>query len=229
MNSPAQTVETLQSDFDRIALLPEEKWNHNAHYHRFLLSQIPARCNHVLEIGCGTGKFSRLLAQRSANVVAIDLSPQMIRVSRESSTRYPNIDFVLGDVLEYPLPTNRFDCVATLTTLHHLPLAGILKRVKEVLKPGGVFINLDLYQSSTPRDFILAGVAYPLSLVQRLIKTGRLTPPREMRKAYLDHDKTDSFLTLAQIEEICADVIPAAVITRHLFWRYSICWRKPSE
>ncbi|HEX7297034.1 MAG TPA: class I SAM-dependent methyltransferase, partial [Pyrinomonadaceae bacterium] len=157
MNSPTQTVETLQHDFDRIALLPEEKWNHNSHYHGFLLSQIPTSCEHVLEIGCGCGRFSQLLAQRSRKVLAIDLSSEMIRVSRENSTRYPNIDFVLSDILEYPLPANHFDCIATLTTLHHLPLAAILRKVSEALKPGGVFINLDLYRWAKPSDFVFSG------------------------------------------------------------------------
>lgn len=229
MNSPPQTVETLQSDFDRIALLPEEKWNHNAHYHGFLLSQIPASCEHVLEIGCGTGRFSRLLAQRSRKLLAIDLSSEMIRVAREKSTQYPNIDFVLGEILEYPLPANHFDCIATLTTLHHLPLAAILKKVRLALKPGGLFINLDLYRSATPRDFVFSGIALPISAIQRLIRTGRLTAPKDVRKAYLDHDKTDAFLTLDQIEATCADTIPGSVVTRHLFWRYSICWKKRSE
>src|SRR5262245_30105218 len=228
MKSP-QTIETLQHDFDRIALIPEEQWNHNSYYHGFLLSQIPARCEYALEIGCGTGRFSRLLAQRSTNVLAIDLSPEMIRVSKEKSAQHPAIDFVLSDILKYPLPPNHFDCIATLTTLHHLPLETILKKVKGALKPGGVFVNLDLYSWSNPRDYFLAGIAYPISVFQRLIQTGRLTPPKEIRKAYLEHDKTDSFLTLGEISQACDHVLPGAVVTRHFFWRYSICWKKPSE
>ena len=163
MRSP-QTVESLQRDFDRIALLPEESWNHNSHYHSFLLSHIPESCDQILEIGCGTGKFSQLLAQRASKVLAIDLSPQMIRVAQENSARYSNIDFVLGDVLEYPLPANHFDCIATLTTLHHLPFAPVLKKIKQALKPQGVFLCLDLYRRSNATDLFFDGIAYPLSL-----------------------------------------------------------------
>jgi len=67
-----QTLESIQSDFDRIALLSNDNWNHNTHYQEYLISQIPERCRHILEIGCGTGKFSRLLAQRAEQVLAID-------------------------------------------------------------------------------------------------------------------------------------------------------------
>jgi ubiquinone/menaquinone biosynthesis C-methylase UbiE len=229
MTSPVQTVETLQHDFDRIALLPEEKWNHNAHYHRFLLTQIPDACEHILEIGCGTGRFSQLLAQRAARVLAIDLSSQMIRVGRENAAQYPNIDFVLGDVLEYPLPINHFDCVATLTTLHHLPLSAVLNRIKQTLKPGGIFVCLDLCRPSNAADLFVDSIAYPAALLLRLMNTGRLFPSSKMRKAYDDHGKTDIYLTLKQVRQICAQLMPGARITRHLFWRYSIVWRKPWE
>jgi len=226
MNSP-QTVESLQRDFDRIALLPEEGWNHNAHYHSFLLSHIPESCGQILEIGCGTGTFSHLLAQRAAKVLAIDLSPQMIRVAQENSARYPNIEFVLSDVLEYPLPADHFDFIASLTTLHHLQLAVVLAKIKQALKPGGVFVCLDLYRRANAADLFWDGIAFPTSAMLRLIKTGRLTPPSEIREAYEEHDKTDSFLTLTQVAQTCASLIPGAAVRRHLFWRYSIVWQKP--
>lgn len=99
-----QTPESIQSDFDRIALLPDEEWDHNAHYHEYLLGQMPERCRRVLEIGCGTGEFSRLLAGRAERVLAIDLSPRMIRLARERSKLYPNVEFVSGDVMKHPFP-----------------------------------------------------------------------------------------------------------------------------
>ncbi|HEX8399790.1 MAG TPA: class I SAM-dependent methyltransferase, partial [Pyrinomonadaceae bacterium] len=104
MSQAKQTLESIQSDFDRIALLCDENWNHNAHYHRYLINQIPERCRHILEIGCGTGEFSRLLAKRAERVLAIDLSPQMIRLARARSKSYPNIDFIEGDAMTYQLP-----------------------------------------------------------------------------------------------------------------------------
>ena len=58
-----QPMTPVQLDFDHIALLPKEKWSHNDHYHRFLLDQLPPHCSYALEIGCGTGAFSRLLAK----------------------------------------------------------------------------------------------------------------------------------------------------------------------
>lgn len=221
-----QTLESLQSDFDRIALLSEERWNHNARYHRRLLAHVPARCRHVLEIGCGTGEFSRLLARRAERLLAVDLSPQMIRLARERSRRYPNIDFVAGDVMAQHLPANEFDCIATLTTIHHLPAESILRKIRESLKPGGVFVCLDLYRRSALSELLFDGVAYPASLLLTLMKTGRPRPPGEVREAYAEHGSTDTYLTLPQVEQLCADILPGARVSRHLFWRYSIVWKK---
>lgn len=226
MRQSRQTLASIQSDFDRIALLSDEGWNHNAHYHGYLLERIPESCRHVLEIGCGTGEFSRLLAGHAESVLALDLSPQMVRLAKARSTLYPNINFVTGDAMTYQLADNEFDCIATLTTLHHLPFASILKKVSRALKPGGVFVCLDLYQRSDLRDLLFDSVAYPASLFLRLIKTGQARPSKEVRAAYTEHGKTDAYLTLPRIEQICADILPGARLGRHLFWRYSIIWEK---
>jgi ubiquinone/menaquinone biosynthesis C-methylase UbiE len=82
-------MSTVQSDFDRIAMIAQDGWDHNAPYHRYLLRHIPLRCEAALDIGCGTGSFSRLLAERADRVVALDLSPRMIEVAREALQAVP--------------------------------------------------------------------------------------------------------------------------------------------
>lgn len=229
MTPISQTVESIRSDFDRIASLPSEAWNHNSQYHRYLLSHLPAHCDRVFEIGCGAGEFSRVLATRAANVMAIDLSPQMIRMARQTSSAYSNIDYVIGDAMTRQFPENYFDCIATLTTLHHLPAERILPKLIAALKPGGVLLCLDLYQRATPTDLLFDSVAYPVSLIVRLAKTGQLRPSKELREAYEEHGKSDRYLTLKQVRELCAEILPGAIVKRHLFWRYSIVWTKTQD
>ena len=207
-------------------MLSDETWNHNAYYHSYLTSRMPERCGQILEIGCGTGEFSRLLAARAEKVLAIDLSQQMIRLARERSQLYPNIDFVEGDVMTYQFPDNHFDCIATLTTIHHLPFEAILRKIRNALRPGGVFVCLDLYQRSNLTDLLFDGIAYPAGLFLQLIKTGKPRPPREVREAYAEHGKTDTYPTLPRIREMCAAILPGAIVKRHLLWRYSIIWKK---
>ena len=226
MSQSNQTPESIRSDFDRIALLSAADGDHNERYQDYLLGHLPEQCRHALEIGCGVGSFSRLLARRAERVLAVDLSPQMIRLARERSGPYPNIDFVAGDVMDYQLPAGRFDCVATIATLHHLPTEPALRKIRKALKPGGVFVCLDLYRRSRLSDLLFDGVAYPASLFLRLVTTGKARPPREMREAYAEHGKTDHYLTLPQVEQMCARILPGALVRRHLFWRYSVVWKK---
>jgi SAM-dependent methyltransferase len=69
-------TEQIRNDFDRLAQFDEDGWTHNNHYHSFLLKHVPASCENALEIGCGTGAFSRLLAERSQHVLGLDLAPK---------------------------------------------------------------------------------------------------------------------------------------------------------
>src|SRR5215216_2604198 len=116
------SIEVIRSDFDKIALLSKDEIDYNSTYYGFLLKQIPLRCDTSLEIGCGTGAFSRLLAARSDQVVAIDLSPNMIQVARGRSQKYTNINFQTIDVMDADLPSESFDCIVSVATLHHLPI-----------------------------------------------------------------------------------------------------------
>lgn len=219
-------MSTIQADFDRIALLDDDEWNHNNHYHDFLLNHVPSHCREALEIGCGTGSFSRLLASRSDRVLALDLSPQMIRIARGRSGRFHNIDFQVADITSYELPAERFDCIATVATLHHLPLAEMLLKMKDALRVNGLLLVLDLFQSETLADAVMDAFAVPMHFGLKLIRLGRLRDAREVREAWSEHDRHDFYPTLAQVRQACMETLPGAEIKRHLLWRYSITWKK---
>lgn len=219
-------MSTVQADFDRIALLAGEGWDHSTHYHDFLARRVPADCRESLEVGCGTGAFSRLLAEKSGRVLALDLSPNMVTAARERSARFPNIDFRVADVLALELPAERFDCVASIATLHHLPVGEVLPKLKRALKPGGVLLVLDLFEPDGMLDAAAGALAVPLSLGLRLARRGRLRPPGEVRRAWEEHGRHDTYLTLARVRAVCAELLPGAEVTRHLLWRYSVVWKK---
>ncbi len=221
------STEKIQADFDRLALLSTEGWSQNDYYHAFLLRHAPASCSQALEIGCGTGGFSRLLAQRAQHVLALDLSPQMTRIAQERSTGIGNIEYQVADALKYELPTATFDCIVTSATLHHLPLDEMLCKMKEALKDGGTLLALDLFKAETLSDYLVSMLAVPWNLVLSLWKHHRLQPPREVRLAWAEHGRTDVYPTLSQVRRSCETILPGAHVTRHLLWRYSIVWTKP--
>lgn len=223
----------IQRDFDRLAALDSEGWTHNNHYHNFLLGHVRNGCQNALEIGCGTGAFARRLAERAQHVVALDLSPQMIRVARSRSAEFPNIEFHVADAMWWNFPAARFDCIAAIATLHHLPLSEMILKMREALKPGGVLIIVDLFEpernlftAAGLRDTFLNFVAISVSGSLRLIHNGRLKPPREVRAAWAEHGRHDSYLKLIEVRELCEKILPGAELRKHLLWRYSIVWKK---
>jgi SAM-dependent methyltransferase len=219
------SVAQVQADFDRLAQVSEERWNHNSHYHPLLLRHVPANCQHALDLGCGTGTFTRLLAERAAHVYGLDLSPEMIAVARERSAALPNITFHTADVLRWSFPAAALDCIVSIATLHHLPLHPILQQLKAALRPGGVLLVLDLY-APRPADYPWLVLASAVNPGLRLWHTGRIRAPTHLRAAWAAHTRHDHYLPLAEVRHIASQVLPGARVRRHLLWRYSLVWRK---
>ncbi len=221
-----KTSTDLQADFDKIAQFDQvDEWNHNNHYHEFLLRQLPAHPASALEVGCGSGGFARRLAEQAGYVLALDLSAEMLRLARERSAAFPNIEYVQADVLSYPLPAASFDCIASIATLHHMALAEVLPILKTALKPGGVLLVLDLREDGTISDRIVSGIGLLQHLALQRIK--RIAPPTPESHAVWDaHGHDERYPTVADVRRACADLLPGARVTRHLLWRYSLVWRK---
>jgi ubiquinone/menaquinone biosynthesis C-methylase UbiE len=219
-------MSTIQTDFDRIAMVSPDGSIQNSHYHNFLLRSLGPRCQAALEIGCGKGEFSCRLAERSERVLALDLSPEMIRIARARFSDLPNIEFQIADVMSYDLPPEGFDCIATIATLHHLSLREALLKMKAALKPGGVLLILDLFKAAGLMDALLNPLAVSVSVSLRLIQQRRLLPNREVRDAWAAHERHDIYPTMKEVQALCAEVVPGATIKKHLLWRYSVVWQK---
>src|ERR1051325_2781752 len=107
-------MQQIKKDFDRIAALSEHEQDCGGTYDRFLLRFVPNRCGRALEVGCGTGAFTRLLAPKVNHVTAIDLSDEMVRLARQRSESYSNIDYAVGDILQADLASGGFDFIVMI-------------------------------------------------------------------------------------------------------------------
>jgi ubiquinone/menaquinone biosynthesis C-methylase UbiE len=220
-------MSTVEADFDRLALLDDEGWTTNNHYHNFLLKHVPQNCEIALEIGCGTGAFARLLAKYCKQVVAIDLSSEMIRVARSRSSQFPNLEFHQADAIQWDFPESHFDYICSIATLHHLQQRVLLAKMKDALKPRGVLVILDLVESSSLAERMLDVIGLGVSGSLRLVHNGRLKPPAEVRKAWEQHGKHDSYSTVSQMRALADEILPGSNVRRHLLWRYSLVYQQP--
>jgi SAM-dependent methyltransferase len=222
------SIDRIREEFDRIALLTErdEVGGAGDVYHEYLVRHLPSRLEKALEVGCGTGAFTRLLASRAREVAALDLSPQMIRLAKAQSAGCENIEYLLGDLMQLALPAAEYDCIVSIATLHHLPLESALLKMKDALKPNGLLIIHDLVADAGLLDKSVSALAYPLSVMRRFWRTGRIRMSREVREAWAEHGKNEVYLTLSEVREMCGKHLPSAQVKRHLFWRYTLVWRK---
>lgn len=99
----------------------------------------------ILDLCCGSGQTTAILAQVSQNVTGLDISP--VALSR-AKLKVPQANYVEGLAQAIPLEDEQFDLVHTSVALHEMnteELTLIFQEVYRVLKPGGIFAFIDLH------------------------------------------------------------------------------------
>jgi len=103
--------------------------------------QLPADGSY-LDIGCGNGytvRWASAAAPRGC-AVGLDLSPEMIERARSLSSEFPQARFLAGDFSTAAIPGAPFDAIFSMEVFYYLDdLPAALRRVRELLKPGGRF------------------------------------------------------------------------------------------
>jgi len=99
----------------------------------------------ILDIGCGTGNHTIELAKRNISVSALDIDENMLKIARQkfSSVNYKNIKFSSG--FDDSIETDHFDLAIALFNVvtyieNYSLLKGLLSNIKNILRPGGLFI-----------------------------------------------------------------------------------------
>jgi ubiquinone/menaquinone biosynthesis C-methylase UbiE len=91
----------------------------------------------ALEVGCGTGIFLEVAARTGAEIVALDLSADLLARARSRVANAATVRLSLGNAEQMPFRDASFDCVYGSSILHHLHLDDALAEVRRVLRPGG--------------------------------------------------------------------------------------------
>jgi SAM-dependent methyltransferase len=194
------------------------RWNHNLHYHPLILGAVPEGCQRALDVGCGEGILARELRRIVPHVAAIDLHQPSILLARRQDAG-AGIDYLVGDFLTYRFEPASFDLVASVAALHHMDARVALSRMCNLLRPGGRLAIIGLARSRHPADLPRDVAATAGSLLHKATKgyweisAPTLWPPPE---------------TYAGMRRLAAELLPGVRYRRHLLWRYSLVWTKPT-
>jgi len=110
------------------------------HLHRYAFASRFVKDKTVLDVACGEGYGSNLLASTAKKVIGIDIDDETIP---KASAKYQkaNLEFKKGSATSLPLEDNQFDIVVSFETIEHIAEHDqMLAEIKRVLKPGGLFI-----------------------------------------------------------------------------------------
>lgn len=124
----------------------------------------------VLDVGCGSGWATRLLADYAftGQVTGIDISDEMVRVARESSPSYKNVDFQVASAEQLPFNDQEFTHAFSMESLYYyrnIPKA--LAEIYRVMRNGGLFCAVvDLYWENAATHQWVDTLKVPVQLLR---------------------------------------------------------------
>ncbi len=132
------------------------------------LMRVPADAR-VLDVGCGSGWATRLLAEYAVNgrVTGIDISDEMIRLARESSLLFPNVDYQTASAEQLPFADGEFTHAFSMESLYYYAnISAALDEIHRTLQPGGIFVTvIDLYRESRASHQWVEQLKVPVQLL----------------------------------------------------------------
>jgi SAM-dependent methyltransferase len=158
---------------------------------------VEMRPKRILEVGCGWGELAEWLARDTgAEVVAVDLSPRMVELSRERG-----VDVYVGDVQELGFADGEFDVAVAAWMLYHVPdLDRGIAELARVLRPGGRLVV------ATNSRFHLLELRELVGSGPSTLKFSREDGEEHLRRHFAEVRRTDidgqlEFADRAEVEE----------------------------
>lgn len=107
----------------------------------------------ALDAGTGTGALAFALAPIVAEVVGVDLVPELLDEGRKRASEFPNVSFVEGDVTKLPADLGEFDLSGSMRTLHHISRPELaVSELARVTRRGGRILVVDQLAPNDPLD-----------------------------------------------------------------------------
>lgn len=143
-----KSVEEVKAFYDQDTLKKYSIRNNLRHFRIILkLNELGiGKAKNVLEIGCGNGGVTRLIAQKTkGKIVGIDISETTIKAAKDNLKQFSNVELFAVDLFDFKT-NQQFDFILLLDVLEHIPFSqhdGIIQRISELLEENGtVFIHI---------------------------------------------------------------------------------------
>lgn len=208
----------------------------DAVYRPFLARSLPATGTRAVDLGCGSGRFTGLLADRCADVLAVDIAEREIEIARRRRYR-PNVEYRLANLLDVTAADDGpFDVVFSVNALFHLfrqhDTDDVLGHVRSLVAPGGTAVITDVV-SPGPRSLLhhrwwgLQDAAR--TWVRRRSLADAWTVMRiRQHPVWMQHARSNLPLTRDEFHRWYSTVFPGAEFTDDLDpFICAITWRRP--
>ncbi|WP_013324447.1 class I SAM-dependent methyltransferase [Gloeothece verrucosa] len=159
-------IETIiREQYNQMAQIYDQRWkNYISKTLSFLKNWAEISSDQVvLDLGCGTGEFERLLLTENPEqkIIGIDISEEMLVKAKYKCQGYPNVSFQQASVSSLPFNTHTFDVIVSASAFHYFehPETAI-QEIKRVLKPDGKVVILDWCKDYLLMQFLDFGLKF---------------------------------------------------------------------
>jgi ubiquinone/menaquinone biosynthesis C-methylase UbiE len=157
-NIDVETVQSFGEEWTKFAAFTEQEIkNVGDEYFDIVTEKHLNKDSLVLDVGCGTGRWTKYVSQRAKFVEAIDPSDAVLSAAYLLKD-VPNVRITQTDAESLPFPDESFDLVFSLGVLHHIPdtQRAMVNCVKKVKKNG--YFLVYLYYSLDNRGFVYQSI-----------------------------------------------------------------------
>jgi SAM-dependent methyltransferase len=202
----------------------------------WLLARLPSTGERAVDLGCGAGRHTVLLADRYQYVLGVDISAGMLDLA-EAKRHRRNVTYQQRSLLDVTLGTDgRFDVVLSVATIHHLhDHDRALPRIKSLVAPGGTALLVDIvapgpgWASRSWHRRYAAREALTVLRAHRSLAAARTAWRLRTHPRWLDHVTTNIPLTRAEFERRYAEVFHGATFETPHPLMCSARWSAPAS
>jgi len=125
-------------------------WNHNEHFHGWILRNLPARRRVAVDIGCGTGVLAGKLAPHFTRVTGLDADAGMAAAANARLADEPGVSIRHCGFWQFAAEAGdgEADLITMVAVLHHLCLDQALAGIPALLAPGGRLLVVGLARAN---------------------------------------------------------------------------------